>query len=221
MSHANPTDYRQISHHNPHNIPHCTIACWGSQAHPNLQKQKNWVLMMKENPIGLGSNKSSINFYIANRPPIDDYPTMQELRGLAASELTHIVKHTSNHWRKAFNVYAKLLFDWYSLQKRKDLPESWQAYRDLELFQPHSHEALLFSPIQLDKQRNAIHIIAGKTYASCLNLPPLIWLDAYFAINQEYNIIVAPYPDYRQLSNERIARLLELMKSLNISIVPM
>lgn len=169
---------------------------------------------MKENPIGLGSHKSTINFYIANRPPIDDSPTMQDLRGLAIGELTHIVKHTSNHWRKAFNVYAKLLFAWYSLQKRKDLPDNWQAYRDLELFQLHSHEALLFSPPQPIKQRNAIHIIAGKTYASRLNLPPLIWLDAYFAVNQEYKIIVAPYPDYRQLSNERIARLIELMQSL-------
>lgn len=170
---------------------------------------------MIEKPIGLGSHKSAINFYIANRPPIDDYPIMNQLRGLAAGELTHIVNHTSNHWRKAFNVYAKLLFDWYVLQNRKDLPDSWQAYRDLELFQPQSHEALLFSPLQPDKQRNAIHIIAGKTYASRLNLPPLIWLDAYFAINQEYRIIVAPYPDYRQLSNERIARLIELMQSLN------
>ena len=169
---------------------------------------------MIEKPIGLGSHKNTLNFYIANRPPIDDYPIMQELRGLAAGELTHIVKHTSNHWRKAFNVYAKLLFDWYSLNNRNDLPHSWQVYRDLELFQPHSHEALLFSPLPPDKQRNAIHIIAGKTYACHLNLPPLIWLDAYFAINQEYKIIVAPYPDYRQLSNERIARLIELMQSL-------
>lgn len=170
---------------------------------------------MKEKPIGLGSHKSIINFYIANRPSIDDYPVMNELRGLAMGELTHIVKHTSNHWRKAFNVYAKLLFDWYRLKNRKDLPDSWQAYRDLELFQPHSHEALLFSPPQLNKQSQVIHIIAGKTYAANLNLPPLIWLDAYFAINQEYRIIVAPYPDYRQLSNKRIARLIELMQSLN------
>lgn len=161
---------------------------------------------------GFGSFKSSINFYIANRPPIDDYPALNELRGLADGELTHIVQHTSNHWRKAFNVYAKLLFDWYRLQNRKNLPDTWQAYRDLELFQSHSHEALLFSSPQLDKNNHAIHIIAGKTYATFLNLPPLVWLDQYFAINKEFRLIVAPYPDYRQLSNERIARLIELMR---------
>jgi hypothetical protein len=168
---------------------------------------------MKNNVIGLGSHNSTINFYIANRPPFDDYPAMNELRSLAIGELAHIVKHTSNHWRKAFNVYAKLLFDWYQLQGRKDLPDTWQTYRDLELFQSHSQEALLFSAPQLDKNNKAIHIIAGKTYAASLNLPPLVWLDSYFAINKELRLIVAPYPDYRQLSNERIARLIELMRA--------
>jgi hypothetical protein len=161
---------------------------------------------MKYHHLGLGSQTSTINFYIANRPPVDDYPAMDELRGLAVGELTHIVKHTSNHWRKAFNVYAKLLFDWYQLQGRKNLPETWQAYRDLELFQSHSQEALLFSAPVFEKNNETIHIVAGKTYASRLDLPPLIWLDAHFAINKEHRLIVAPYPDYRQLSNERIAR---------------
>jgi hypothetical protein len=168
---------------------------------------------MKNNLIGLGSAKSNINFYIANRPPIDDYPRMNELRSLAMGELAHIVQHTSNHWRKAFNVYAKLLFDWHQLCGRTDLPTTWQNYRDLELFQAHSQEALLFSAPQLAANNKAIHIIAGKTYAAHLNLPPLVWLDAYFAINTEFRLIVAPYPDYRQLSNERIARLIELMRA--------
>jgi len=167
---------------------------------------------MHNNPIGLGSQKSIINFYITNRPPIDDYPAMNELRDLAMGELTHIVKHTSNHWRKAFNVYAKLLFDWHHLQDRKNLPETWQAYRDIELFQSHSQEALLFSSPVFEKKNGTIHIIAGKTYASSLNLPPLLWLDTYFAINKQLRLIVAPYPDYRQLSNQRIARLIELMQ---------
>ncbi|HSC66722.1 MAG TPA: hypothetical protein VLC79_03455 [Cellvibrio sp.] len=166
---------------------------------------------MFNNLIGLGSPASSIKFYIANRPPIDDYPQLEELRGLAAGEVTHIVKHTSNHWRKAFNVYAKLLFDWHQA-KRSDLPASWQLYRDIELFQTHSSEALLFSPPQLEQDTDTIHIIAGKTYATKLELPPLDWLDTHFAVNKESRLIVAPYPDYRQLSNERIRRLIELMQ---------
>lgn len=148
-------------------------------------------------PIGLGSTHSSINFYIANRPPLDDYPAMNNLRSLAVGELAHIVIHTSNHWRKVFNVYAKLLFDWYSMQQRTDLPASWQAYRDTELFQSHAHEALLFNPPNFEVNSSAIHIVAGKTYAANLPLPPLIWLDNQFAINKEQRLIVAPYPDYR------------------------
>ncbi len=168
-------------------------------------------IKIPNNSIGLGSQTSRINLYITNRPPIDDYPEMNELRGLTMGELAHIVKHTSNHWRKVFNVYAKLLFDWYQLQDRNDLPDTWQAYRDGELFQSHSREALLFSSPLLDKGNPTIHIIAGKTYAVQLNLPQLIWLDSCFAINKELRLIVAPYPDYRQLSNERIARLIELI----------
>lgn len=171
---------------------------------------------MKDNShlIGFGAANSQIKIYIANRPPIDDYPYLNELHGLAAGEIAHIVKHTSNHWRKAFNVYAKFLFDWYTQQKRAGLPKSWQEYRDAELFQSHSHEALLFSSPVLNNDNNTFHIIAGKTYAATLNLPPLIWLDSYFAINKEHRLIVSPYPDYRQLSNARIAYLIELMTSL-------
>lgn len=161
--------------------------------------------------IGFGSTQSHIKFYIANRPPIDDYPQLHYLRALAPGEISHIVKHTSNHWRKVFNVYAKFLFGWYVLQERKDLPGTWQEYRDLELFQPHSREALLFSAPDFFENDKSIHIIAGKIYAATLDLAPLTWLDRYFAVNQQQKLTVAPYPDYRQLSNERITRLIELV----------
>lgn len=165
------------------------------------------------NAIGFGSSDSAIKIYIANRPPIDNYPEMDVLRGLAAGELSHIVQNTSNHWRKVFNVYAKFLFDWYSQQRRDDLPLSWQAYRDTQLFQSSSQEALLFSAPQFNDDDHSFHIIAGKTYASNLSLPGLTWLDAHFAVDKNLRIIVSPYPDYRQLTNERIARLISIMKS--------
>jgi hypothetical protein len=58
-------------------------------------------------------------------------------------------------------------------------------------------------------------LIAGKTYAASLKLPSLIWLDSDFAINKANRLVVTPYADYRQLSNERIARLIELMKQID------
>lgn len=169
----------------------------------------------KGKAIGFGSQESGIKIYIANRPPIDDYPLLNDLRGLAAGELTHIVNNTSNHWRKVFNVYAKFLFNWYQQQGRTDLPDSWQIYREQTLFQAHSSEALLFSAPQLQAANTTFHIVAGKTYAATLKLPPLTWLDSHFAINKDFRVIVSPYPDYRQLSNARIASLIKLMKSVS------
>lgn len=163
-------------------------------------------------PVGLGSANSCIRFYIANRPPLDDYPTLTQLKPLALGEIAHIASNTSNHWRKAFNVLAKLLYDWYRQQGRDDLPATWQAYRDLELFQPHSSEALLFSEPDFSVAQ-VTHIVLGKTYAATLELPSLTWLDTYFAANKEKRLIVSPYPDYRQLSNERIGRLITLVQS--------
>lgn len=172
--------------------------------------------MMQNNTsqvIGLGAANSRIRFYIANRPPIDHYPAQSTLNSLAPGEVAHIVSNTSNHWRKAFNVLAKTLFDMYRQQERADLPNSWQAYRDQTLLQTHSHEALLFSPPDFNNDQTT-HIVLGKTYAATINLPSLSWLDSHFAVNFEQRLIVSPYPDYRQLSNERIARLIELVRSV-------
>lgn len=163
--------------------------------------------------IGLGAANARIRFYIANRPPIDDYPALTHLKGLALGEVAHIVSNTSNHWRKAFNVLAKFLFEFYRQQGRSDLPATWQAYRDLELLQPHSREVLLFSAPDFSADQ-ATHIVLGKTYAGTLNLPPLTWLDAHFAVNIEQRLIVSPYPDYRQLSNERIGLLSDLARQI-------
>lgn len=169
-------------------------------------------------PIGFGGNDFNIAIYIANRPPIDSYPQLNTLHGLATGELAHITANCSNHWRKIFNVYAKFLLAFDNtietdcdLFKRREITR-WQDYRDKNLLQSHSREALLFSPPNL-ANTNAIHIIAGKTYANDLNLNiELTWLDNYFAINKQYNLIVSPYLDYRQLSNARIEQLANLVK---------
>lgn len=167
-----------------------------------------------QHPIGFGAPDSAIKIYIANRPPIDDYPTMNEMRGLLPGEISHIVQHTSNHWRKVFNVYAKFLFDWQGLHGENKTLTRWQDYREQTLFQQHSGACLLFSAPQLKDTTMGFHIIAGKTYAASLQLPPLDWVDQYFAINRPQRIIVSPYPDYRQLSNRRIMTLITLMKSV-------
>ncbi|WP_075187775.1 DUF6942 family protein [Teredinibacter haidensis] len=165
---------------------------------------------MKQPHVGFGPKNFDLAIYIANRPPIDHYPQLDQLQVLAPGEVAAITARTSNHWRKAFNVCAKFIVE---LRGEQYSQPSWQAFRDRQLFQADCREALLFSPPNL--QSPGIHIIAGKTYASDLSLDvPLTWLDNYFAVNRQFRLVVSPYLDYRQLSNARIIQLVTLVKSL-------
>jgi hypothetical protein len=101
--------------------------------------------------------------------------------------------------------------------------QSWQQYRDHALLQNLSNTNLLFCAPQLthvkdkdkDKNYNVLHFVMGKTYAKSLNLPSsLKWLDNEFAIDTHNKLVVCPYFDYRQLSNIKIMRLVELIKQL-------
>lgn len=177
------------------------------------------------NPAGLGSPQAEIAFYVANRPPLPGYSDMIGYRPLREGELQHIVDHTSNHWRKLFNVYAKF---YYALQQARFSqvepdrvapgqvepgPESWQQLRDQQLLQRQGRQALMFTPP--DFSVNRVHIVAGKTWAKHLGLCERVqWLDDSFAIHPPLRLIICPYLDYRQLSNVKISRLVALVLSL-------
>ena len=170
--------------------------------------------------VGFGGQEFDVAIYIANRPMFDHYATLNYLQPLQLGEAAFIVAHTSNHWRKIFNVYAKFIV---ALKGENNCGGNWQFYRDNYLLQPQGNEALLFSrpdfssPIFASQKypSKLVHIIAGKSYAHSLQLPfSLDWQDTYFAINKEHRVIVCPYLDYRQLSNERIMRLVEYARLL-------
>ena len=161
--------------------------------------------------VGFGNNRCSVGVYIANRPDMEGYRDLKQLHPLSPGEIDQIVKETGNHWRKIFNVSAKFMFQLLSASDEKDsLPNTWQEYRDSVLFQNHSPVSLLFSPPRTD-QNHMIHIVAGRTYATELGLTDLIWIDEEFAISENRKQIVCPYLDYRQLSNAKITRLVELV----------
>ena len=169
--------------------------------------------------IGLGTVNANIKVYIENIPPLPEYQKLEFLQQIKPNEISNIANLTGNHWRKIFNVYAKLVFE---LNARDFL--SWQELRDNYLLQNHSNESLIFSPLtkkQLDlnnmvDQQKPIHIIMGKTYAKKLNLDKLChWLSEDFAVNESKNLIICPYFDYRQLSNIKITQLTQLIKQLN------
>tara|TARA_R110002012_G_scaffold139686_2_gene297123 strand:+ start:151 stop:765 length:615 start_codon:yes stop_codon:yes gene_type:complete len=190
---------------------------------------------------GLGVNYARINVYIANRPNYRDLSLLNTMHSLNTGDIEAINRQCGNGWRKVFNVYAKLVFAWRSVDPALHacLPgahsASWQAYRDTVLLQQDSQTALLFSPpspqqdlpyngngwadgASTSKIHNAYHIIMGRTYAKSLVETTglnLTWHGEEFAIDQSARTAVCPYFDYRQLSNIKIIRLVELLKLLN------
>jgi hypothetical protein len=189
---------------------------------------------------GLGDELAKIRVYIGNRPsyhltygqghlglaPLTQSHSQQvnselgPILALKPGEIKAIGLACGNGWRKVFNVYAKLL---YALGKSglniidKHRFTSWQTYRDEQLLQTGSNTALWFEPYQArPAAQGSLNLIMGRTYAKSLNLPTnLLWLDTEFAIAPEFNIIVCPYFDYRQLSNIKIIRLVELIEEFS------
>ncbi|MGK0269121.1 MAG: hypothetical protein ACI8Y3_001740 [Paraglaciecola sp.] len=173
-----------------------------------------------ENVSGLGDLCAQFNVYIANRPNFSEYSNLDIVSSLSSGEIHGIGQACGNGWRKVFNVYAKLVFalndkNIVSLQGAK----SWQNYRDNALLQNLSNTSLLFSkPILTDVvYTHMMHVVMGKKYAKSLHLPQsLLWLDNEFAIDEHHKLIVCPYFDYRQLSNIKIIRLVEMIKLLKL-----
>ena len=172
--------------------------------------------------MGLGCADARLKVYIANRPPLPHYQALQGMQLMTTDEINNVVEQSGNHWRKIFNVYAKLLF----LLQPDTRFERWQCLRDQALLrqpllsvgdeQLPAH-ALLFTPPRLQADASTIHLVMGKGYASVLALPALEWLDGHFAWHQQSRLIVCPYFDYRQLSNARIVRLAELIQQVGLA----
>lgn len=167
--------------------------------------------------IGLGTNKATLRILIENTPPLPEYQQLSSVTPLKTDEVNQIGKLTGNHWRKIFNVMAKILFE-YNTHHYK----TWQILRDEYLLQKHSKECLLFSTMSVNDgyfkhkdDSNVITLVMGKTYAKKLGIDEYCyWLSEQFAINTAKNIIICPYFDYRQLSNIKITQLVQLMKQL-------
>lgn len=167
---------------------------------------------MKSELSGLGDAQPQFTVYIANRPPLEEYQAIQGIRAMQCGEIARIAQLTGNHWRKIFNVYAKLV---YALNTQGFA--SWQQYREEFLLQKGSKQALLFS--QPDLRQPGLHLIMGRTYArGCTkNLmleTALFAVDSDFQIAPEQRLLVTPYFDYRQLSNAKLAQLRTLIGRL-------
>jgi len=182
--------------------------------------------------VGLGSVNAQLNVHIANRPPLERYQNLRSFTVLSPGEIASVAKETGNHWRKIFNVYAKLVYaldqkiESLSCQKKavkrlhfgSQRYDNWQAYRDAVLLQAGSDTALWFSQefdaSEGSSSEQSLHIIMGRQYAASLDLPAMVTFDADFSLNRERRVIIAPYFDYRQLSNKKLEVLVGLLISL-------
>ncbi|MGJ8694125.1 MAG: DUF6942 family protein [Thalassotalea sp.] len=163
--------------------------------------------------IGLGDKQAQLIVYIENKPPLECYQDLSMLNPINKGEIKLIADKTGNHWRKIFNVYAKLCFE----LNPYGFPD-WQTLREQHLLQHNSAQALAFSPPnwpQTPTDNSAVHVIMGKGYATKLGIAEqLTWLNEFFAIDEQRKLIICPYFDYRQLSNIKITQLVGLINNL-------
>jgi hypothetical protein len=176
--------------------------------------------------VGLGRADAELAVYLANRPALARYQNLSQVQAMQADEHRLISEATGNHWRKIFNVFAKLMYalDGEKQGQRQAHIDCWQHYRDKVLLQSHSNEILLFSRPDFSLPAR-LHLVAGKQWASALGLigpsPDhdlvsygLKQVDECFYVHRHLALVIAPYFDYRQLSNIRLERLVLILDQL-------
>ncbi|WP_108126275.1 DUF6942 family protein [Saccharospirillum mangrovi] len=158
--------------------------------------------------IGLGDANAILSVYAPHRPPQAPYDGLDQMHPFAAGELAQLVTATGNHWRKIFNLYAKLL---HRLSPREP---SWQDCREQRLLQAGSGTALLFSPPH-STPSESWRLVMGKAYAESCGLHLLADLQPLngFDWSPSQRLILTPYFDYRALSNARLDNLYRLIDS--------
>ncbi|WP_372598589.1 hypothetical protein [Amphritea sp.] len=135
----------------------------------------------------LGNPETATTLLYLPSPPVTDadnplsYARLCELNG--------------NHWRKILIILAKL----------QSTETPWRHYRDEQLLA--QHEAIVFTDFLLPGHK--LHIVAGKASWQRLGLNQQHFtpIDENGRLLRQGNIILTPYPDYRQFSNTLIDQL--------------
>ncbi|TCK08782.1 DUF6942 family protein [Marinobacterium mangrovicola] len=144
----------------------------------------------------LGTPAPRLSVYIPHEPASID-------ACIADTRITTLLAQNSNHWRKIVNLAAKVASP----------DDDWRSFRDAYFF---NQVALVFAP-ELE-QTDGWHWIGGKenqTRFGMTNLSasPLPGTDDLFVI-PEQKLLLTPYPDYRQLSNQKVAMIREALETL-------
>ena len=138
----------------------------------------------------LGAADARIVLYLPHRPEgLASYQHAPSAQAITAAN--------SNHWRKILALLAKVA---------SPCQEDWRGFRDGPLF---VEAALCFQPRL--KRAECWHWIAGQANLQrfCALEQQAVALedDPEVAVDVQRKLLLSPYPDYRQLSNARVARM--------------
>ena len=148
--------------------------------------------------------------HIANRPELEQFEH-DDFRQLKTGEVKEVIASTSNHWRKVFSIVAKISFALFETGC-----ETWQEYRDTHLLTDKGFEAISYLPYKLEKNNKLLSIVCGFSYAETqLQLSQLVPHQAFpkLLALPGTNCFVTPYFDWRQLNNEHLAVLINMMEN--------
>lgn len=167
---------------------------------------------MPEVIFGLGDHSACLRVFIGNQPELPKRLAGSGLHPLADNDMADLVTANSNHWRKVFNIYAKLCFEIFL----DHTATTWQDYRERYLLRHGENHSLVFTPWSTSFSTNdAVNIICGKTYAQNLGLLEKAQrLHDGFFNTVHHNTFIAPYFDYRALSNTKVRWLINYLQTL-------
>lgn len=142
----------------------------------------------------LGNTRCATTLLYLPTPPIIDPQQPLDYQTLCALN--------GNHWRKILIILAKL----------QSSEQDWRDYRDQQLLR--QREAICFTE-QLLLGKRQLHLVAGKASWLRLGLNPQHFtaLDENNRLFQRDNVILTPYPDYRQFPNQLIDQLRPIIQS--------
>ncbi len=143
----------------------------------------------------LGAQTPRLVLYLPNPPQMP-----AQAAHWTAPDVAQLISQNGNHWRKILTILAKLC----STQLH------WRDYRDQQLLQ--QSEAISFGS-QLHPGVEW-HLVAGKTSWQRLGLAPEDFdsLDTEGRVRVRGNILLIPYPDYRQFPNRTLEQVREWMQ---------
>ncbi|MDC0661425.1 DUF6942 family protein [Marinobacter sp. SS21] len=138
----------------------------------------------------LGASQPRLALYLPHRP--NGLPQLED--DLSAQAL---MATNSNHWRKIVSLLAKIV---------SPTADDWRQFRDDRLFQ---HTSLCFAPALSNCAD--WHWIGGKDnlrrFEGLIHQAQPLTVSASVAIDFNQRLLLTPYPDYRQLSNEVVGHI--------------